>query len=137
MIQVFILTNRFKPDELQYAPSVTLPLPDANDDTRYLVRHALAGLKRIYRPGYRYNKAGVNLIGLTPSANRQASLRHGASETDKSIALMRTLDTLNREMGHDTAYLASAGIQKRWCMRRMMKSPHYTTRWDELAAATA
>lgn len=72
------------------------------------------GLERIYRPGYRYAKAGVNLIGLTPAANRQTSLLPDAPATSKSIALMRTMDAINREMGQDTAYLASAGIQKRW-----------------------
>lgn len=136
-IQVFLLTNRFKPKDPQYVPCATIPLPDANDDTRYLVRYALMGLERIYRPGYRYAKAGVNLIGLTPAANRQTSLLPDAPETRKSIALMRTLDAINREMGRDTAYLACAGIQKRWRMRRTMKSPHYTTRWNELPVATA
>ena len=136
-VQVFILTNRFKPDAPQYTPAIAIPLPDASDDTRYLVRHALMGLERIYRPRYQYIKAGVNLIGLTPSANRQASLLNDANEISKSIALMRTMDALNREMGQDSVYLASAGIQKRWRMRRMQKSPHYTTCWGELPIAFA
>ncbi|MBC7944904.1 MAG: DNA polymerase V subunit UmuC, partial [Burkholderiales bacterium] len=40
-IQVFILTNRFKADDAQYAPCATIPLPDPHDDTRYLVRYSL------------------------------------------------------------------------------------------------
>ena len=43
----------------------SLALPDAGNDTRQLVKYALLALTRLYRPGYRYNKAGV-MLGASP-----------------------------------------------------------------------
>jgi len=55
-VSVFLQTNRFKPDEPQPPPCVTAPLAVASADT--LTQAALAGLRRIYRTGFTYQKAG-------------------------------------------------------------------------------
>ena len=112
-------------------------MPEASADTRHLIQYALRGLTRLYRPGYRYGKAGVMLSGLTPAMNRQAPLFGNDAADQQSALLMKTLDAINLAMGRDTLHLAGAGIQPRWRMRRENKSPHYTTRWDELAIAHA
>ena len=49
-IQVFAMTNRFKATDRQYSNDVVVPLPNPSADTRLLVRAALFGLERIYRP---------------------------------------------------------------------------------------
>lgn len=66
-MQVYIRTNVFKPEVPQYQRSVTVPLPNATDDTRVLTRWALRVLRRIYRPGY--HKAGIMLSNIVPAAN--------------------------------------------------------------------
>ena len=137
LLQVFIQTNRFKPEEPQQSEGISLALPEASADTRHLVQYALLGLTRLYRPGYRYGKAGVMLSGLTPAMNKQATLFGNDAAEQQSALLMKTLDTINRTMGKESLHLAGAGIQPRWRMRRENKSPHYTTRWDELAIAHA
>ncbi len=137
LLQVFIMTNRFKPVEPQQAASITLALPEAGADTRYLVRYALHGLSQLYRPGYRYSKAGVMLSGLTPAANQQAALFCDTHTTQQSATLMKNLDAINARFGKDTLQLAGAGIRPGWRMRREHQSPHYTTRWNELATAYA
>ncbi|MBA2660594.1 MAG: hypothetical protein H0U72_13970 [Nitrosospira sp.] len=73
-IQVFVQTNPFREQDPQYSNSITIPLPNASSDTRLLVRAALFGLKRIYRPGFAYKKAGVMLISIAPASRRQLSL---------------------------------------------------------------
>lgn len=73
-IQVYIRTNVFKPDVPQYQPAITVPLPEASSDTRVLTHWARRALRRIYRPGYGYHKAGVMLLDLSPRSNRQFSL---------------------------------------------------------------
>jgi DNA polymerase V len=46
---------------------------------------------------------------------------------------MQTMDLINRKMGKDAIFLASAGIRNHWQMKRENKSPSYTTNWNELA----
>lgn len=136
MVQVFIQTNEHKPAEPQYYPSHTLSLPDATDDTRTLVRYALHALRGIYRPGYRYIKAGVMLSALSTKAHRQGNLLSSEAATQKAAALMAVMDTINRREGRNTVFLAGTGINPSWHMRRERQSPHYTTRWTEVPTVT-
>ena len=78
---------------------MTVPLPNASSYTRLLIRAALFSLKRIYRQGYAYKKAGVMLTGIDSATMHQESLfeLHGAC--DKSARLMSELDQLNQRYG--------------------------------------
>jgi hypothetical protein len=55
-IHVFIHTNPFREQDLQNTSSIVISLPNASADTRLLVRPALFGLKKIYKPGHAYKK---------------------------------------------------------------------------------
>ena len=129
-VNVFIRTGVFAAEPC-YSNSLTLRLPSPTDDTRRLVRTAFWSLKRLYRPGYRYRKAGVMLTVLPPDQGVQRDL-FGASETAGSAKLMQTLDRINRKMGKNTVRLAAEGFDQQWQMRQNKRSPRYTTRWDEL-----
>lgn len=121
----------------QYSKGITMPLPNASSDTRLLVRAALFGLKRIYRPGFAYKKTGVMLIGIGPAARQQLFLlpQHGAEE--KSQRLMQVMDKLNGMYGRNTISVFSAGNRKSWAMRRENMSPSYPTRWRDVPVARA
>ena len=134
-VHVFIGTSPFRENDPQYSQGLTIPLPNATSSTLKLVQAALWGLKRIYRPGYRYAKAGVMLLDITPAATQQSALFADDVADEGSIQLMQAMDLINRKMGKDTIFLASAGIGKRWRMKQGNKSPCYTTNWDELAVA--
>lgn len=137
-IHVFLQTNRFREQDAQYHPGIIIPLPDPTGDTRFLVAAALCGLRRIYRAGYRYKKAGVMLMELLPAGQQQPTLFDpGAEQAARSGKLMHALDALNRTFGRDTVMIGSAGIQRRWEMRSKNRSPRYTTRWQELPRALA
>jgi len=69
---VFINTSRFDPGA-QYRNSATFELAYSTDSTDELLAWALKGLEQIYRPGYRYKKAGVMLNRLSPAG--QLSMR--------------------------------------------------------------
>lgn len=58
-LQVFIQTSRF--DEQPYSRTAICSLEVPSADTRDFVAAALAGLQRIFVPGYRYAKAGIVL----------------------------------------------------------------------------
>lgn len=138
-IQVYIRTNIFKPEAPQYQPAITVPLPVASSDTRVLARWALRALRRIYRPGYGYHKAGVMLLNLSPRANRQFSLfdAQGGAADARSEKLMGALDDINRRYGRGVLRLAAEGVEKTWQMRRGNLSPGYTTSWDGLPVVIA
>lgn len=131
---VFIHTNPFKLDEAQYSHSEVVPV-HATADTLQIVRAALAGLKRIYRPGYRYKKSGILLMGLHPKQAQQADLFADSAESARSEKLMQVLDAVNRKMGKDSLTIAATGVRKGWHMRREMKSPDYTSDWHQLPQA--
>ncbi len=144
-VQVFLQTNPHKTGEPQYHPSIVIPLIEPTADTGLLVSHAIRGLKKIYKPGYRYQKAGVMLMELgdlktiQPDLFGPSSLFGHPSEQapQKSQRLMETLDQINRKMGRGTLRLAADGFQHTWKVRTDYPSPHYTTRWDELPVAYA
>ena len=135
-VYVFIHTNRFKEAEPQYGAGVTVALIDPSDDTLRLIAAAREGLEAIYREGYRYKKAGVMLTMLSEKDARQRCLFDNTASTEKSSRLMRVLDAVNAEFGRDTLRSAASGRHQRWAMRSEMRSPRYTTRWDELPVAS-
>ena len=46
--------------------------------------------------------------------------------------LISVIDALNRRYGSGTIRFASEGMRQDWKMRTDMRSPRYTTHWDEL-----
>jgi DNA polymerase V len=137
-VQVYIRTNIFKPEVPQYQQVMTVPLPEATDDTRELVGWALRILRRIFRTGFGYHKAGITLMNLVPREQRQQSLFHSVvEEGDRPQALMGVLDEINGRYGRRTVQFAAEGINRPWQMRRERLSPKYSTRWEELPAVLA
>lgn len=136
-IQIYIRTNPHREDGRQYQQAVLMPLPEPTDDTRRFCQAALQGLHRIYRAGYAYQKAGVMLTEIIPAAARPRTLFDDAAAQQKSHALMRTLDKINRSMGSGTIRLLGEGTDKGWAMRREHKSKGYTTEWGALPLCKA
>lgn len=138
-IQVFIQTHRFKPHEPQYNPGITVPLAQATNDTLQLIQAALAGLKRIYRPGYCYAKAGINLMDITPTGSAPVDMFADVEHIQRRATLMATLDAVNRRFGRNRLGPGAAGLEaaRGWSMKRGNKTPSYTTIWDELPVVRA
>ena len=132
---VFIQTNPFKLKDPQYTPSLVVPVGEPTDDTTRLVNTALRGLKSMHRPGFKYKKSGVLLMGLQAKHAVQATLFDDTAAQENSEKLMQVMDSVNRRMGKGSMTIAAAGTQRRWAMRRDSKSPNYTTDWDELPVA--
>lgn len=63
-VRVSIRTGMFSPDEAKYASGVIIDLPYPTDDVRMLTKAAVAALDRVFRPGFKYSKAEVLLMGL-------------------------------------------------------------------------
>lgn len=132
LLTVFVLTNPFSKTDKQYSNSITLKLPTASSNSAELIHYAVLGMKKIYRDGYRYKKAGIMLGEIIPADQVQATL-FDAPNVSRQNKLMSALDEMNDRMGVGTLKFASEGISRPWRMKSEMRSPRYTTRWDQLA----
>ncbi|MBL0010822.1 MAG: DUF4113 domain-containing protein [Nitrosomonas sp.] len=135
-VYIAIRTSPFNEKERYYANGLTIPLPAPTDDTMRLTKAALWGLRKIYRGGYRYQKAGVMLSELVSANNRQLDLFGSITTERKSSQLMDVIDQINARMGKSTLRLASEGFRQPWKMKQGNRSPSYTTKWDELICVT-
>jgi DNA polymerase V len=134
-INVFLATNQFKKNQAQYYKHITVPFPQSSSYTPTIIKSALNGLEKIYKTGYRYKKAGVMLTGISSCQSKQLNLF--CSEKKGSDSLMNVLDQINLKWGRDTMQFAAAGMTRPWSMRQSLKSPSYTTNWQELPLVKA
>ena len=131
-VSVFINTSRFNKPHENYWNETTVPLPTHTDSTILLTKTVLWGLRRIYRRGFEYQKAGVRLSGLVSAQTRQTDLFGLLPKGYTSQELIEVVDQINNRMGNGTIRLTSEGLQQNWMMKREKMSQEYTTDWDEL-----
>lgn len=114
--------------------STTVDFPEASNDTLALIRAAKWGVRRIWKSGYRYAKAGLMTVDLVPLEASQRALI-GALDREKSGRLMAALDACNARHGRGAVFSAASGVERQkraWVTRFDMRSPRYTTRIDEV-----
>ncbi|ARM35524.2 Y-family DNA polymerase (plasmid) [Legionella longbeachae] len=131
---VFVHTNRFREDLAQHFQSIEFRLINPTDDLRLITKIAKRCLRRIFKSGYYYKKAGVCLEDLIPKDPRQLDLFHQPSDEQlhHTEQLMTVFEQINQKYGRSTIRLAAEGYSKPWAMRAELKSPAYTTRWSEV-----
>ena len=137
-VTVFVQTDRHKPVE-QYSNAFTARMPVATEDSRELARVAAWCLRRVWRDGHLYKKAGVLLGELGKLEARQPGLFDGRDH-EKTRRLMAAMDGINQKQGRGAVRLAAASpleLQpcRTWHLRSNLRSPRWTTRWDELPVA--
>jgi DNA polymerase V len=131
IITVFIQTNRFKINDLQYNNSATIEIPVASNYTPKLMEYAFLLLSKLWKPGYNYKKCGVILSGLSA----QNTIQHNLFEEENSLKnkkTMQIMDALNIKYGRNTLKFASLGNKCEWKLKQENLSPKYTTDWNEL-----
>ncbi len=133
-ISVFVVpkeqshTARFR-----HGPSISsyIVLPQATSITQELIKPALAMVDELFEDGRQYKKAGVMLSGIVPDASIQGNLFAPAAQ-NKSRSLMSMIDNVNFAMRNDVLKFAASGTSRNWKMQQNLRSPRYTTRWEEL-----
>ena len=119
-ITVFIRTSPFQSKFGHYSNSKTIDFPIATNNSIEIVKTALSALETIFKNGYRYQKAGVLLTGLS---NDDGKKNLFSSEKDEKInSLMKSIDSTNYRYGRSAISLASAGVKKKWNMKREYSS---------------
>ena len=130
-VTIFIRTSPFDKNRKYYSNSITIELPVATNNSIELVKTAISGLKKIYKYGYFYQKAGIILSKLRDASEKELNLLAPILE-NKSKPLMRAIDFTNAKYGRNAISIAQAGISNDWKMRREHSSKIDTASFDFL-----
>ena len=137
IIGVFIDSNHFRPDLMQYCNMREKQLATPTSSTIEIVKAATNCLNSIYRPEIYYKKAGGLLLNVIPDSAIQPDLftfdakRHG-----QLAQLDKAMDKINKVEGTETIILSSQqypqGKKFADAIKHDYKSPNPTTRWSDI-----
>ena len=108
---------------------VVLDVP--TNDSMEITSQALSVLKRIYKDGFNYKKAGVIVGDIVSEESRQLSL-FDTKNIFKTKDIMNAMDDINRKMGRNKIRLAVQGFDRKWRLKQEKLSPCYTTRFEDV-----
>ena len=131
IINVFIQTNKYRIADKQYFNSISIPLNVATNTSNELIKFAMWGLDKIYRPGYNFKKVGVMMLNLIPETQVQGGLFDTANR-ERDNKLMKTLDACNKAFGKDLVRFATQGYNRNWKGKQERLSPCYTTNINQI-----
>ena len=129
-VLIFVRSNRFQRQRPQYSKSVLMRLPFQTNSSIEISKVAVEGLKKIYKKGYHYKKAGVIVMNIRPEKNIQKTL---FTESDpRHKPLMQVMDQINKTWGSSKVKLGSQDPGRTWIMKQEHLSRRYTTRLNEI-----
>ena len=136
MIIVFIETNPFATNQAQYYNQVVLQLPVSTNDSTELIYFAEQGLKKIFKAGYKYKKAGVIVSEIVPERPFQGDLFDTRDRT-KYNKVMEVMDKLNTSYGRQKVKIATQGFDRKWKLKNEQLSPCYSTNIKDILVVKA
>jgi DNA polymerase V len=138
LVEVFVVT-REQSHDAGFRHGATLreaiTLPRATSNTHELIKPAIELVDKLYQKDQWYKKAGVMLGNIVPDNSIQGNL-FGEDIRAENRQLMEVVDNINFSQRDDILKFARSGTTRNWKMRQELRSPRYTTRWEELARAT-
>ena len=132
-VTVFIHTNPFQQNQPQYRNGITVGLHQPTNDTLFGIKLARQLLKKIYKPGYKYKKAGIILDQISSNMSQQLSF---FQTVETKSSLMRAMDQINERYGKDTIHSSSIQRFNALKLPQSMISPQYTTKWCDILAVS-
>ncbi|MBC7707939.1 Y-family DNA polymerase [Polaromonas sp.] len=132
---ITISTNRLKPGYQRVNRYLTFMTPTA--DTGVITQQLMTALGTMYNPRAQYHRANVLLYNLQPEDSLQADLFGDVDlvASSQSRHRMQALDAINKRYGNNTIRFAAEDLSRAWQPKRLLSSPHYTTRWADLPSA--
>ena len=127
---VFVKSDPHKKGSIPYRNSCVLPLPHATNSSITLSKYAIMGLKKMFREGIHYKKAGVMIMGLVPTEERQLTLFQNNNE--KHLAVMQSFDKIHKRFGPHRIKLGNQDLKRTWKMRQEHLSQRFTTELNEV-----
>lgn len=140
-VMTFIQSNFFRDDLPNYSSSWVTSFATPTSTTTDIVKAATAILKRIYREGIQYKRAGVMVSAITTASHIQPDLfTFNPEERLKRNRLSRVIDKINKLQGPDTVIVATQQYKEidengkhlhfKNAIRRSFKSPDYSTSYN-------
>ena len=143
IVGVFLNTNPFREDLAQYWNYQETRLLTPSASTVAITKAAHDVLSQIYRPGYKYKKAGVIVMGIGPDSPIQQDLFDvNAEQFQKMKRLDEVVDRINRMHGSETVVLGAQQYTKpngkgradvfANAIKHDFRSKNPTTRWSDI-----
>jgi DNA polymerase V len=107
----------------------------ATNDTMAMVRAAEEVLEQLYEADVPYQKVGVSVVGIEPIEGVPLTLF--TKKTADNTSLLQAIDAINSAAGTEMITVGSRLQGKQWQAKALMRSPAYTTRWSDIAHASA
>ena len=134
IISVFVVPKeQSHTTHFSHGPTISsyVTLPVATSATHELIKPAVKLVDKLFEKGRLYKKAGVMLSGLVPDTTIQGNLFAAEADNNKRL-LMSMIDNVNFAMRNDIVKFAASGTTRDWKMRQELRSPRYTSRWEEI-----
>lgn len=129
-VMLYLHTNQYSTTSKQQHEYVEMGLTMATSNVTELAPIFYQMLKRLYRPRYKYKKAGVLFSHLVLEAQQLNFIEQGSRELRTVAALA---NSLNDKYGQNALYIAARNpkiIEE--ITNRKWVSPRYTTKFDEI-----
>ena len=133
---VYAHTSSFRTDIEQHYLNEMVALPVATANTAELVSYALAALRKAYRPGVLYKKAGVILLKIIPETAMMQDL-FDPKDREKEDRLQRVLDHIDDRHGKRAIVLGAQLTSDTPVYKTDHKSPLYTTDLRDIISVKA
>jgi len=132
-IGVFLQTNRHTNFGF-YQNFRSIKMNSATNYTPTLIDYSKNALQSIFKPGYKYKRAGVLLTEICSDKEFQQNIfvQHDSDQTKKNSNLMQAVDRLNSFWGVGTIKFATQQLGTSNYVEQTMRSARYTTNWLEL-----
>lgn len=131
-IIVMLVIDKHKYQSQKYYFNKAVTLPYATNSTLTISNAAISILKELCS-GYEnvmFKKAGVIVTEFIDENKKQLQLFE--EENPKHLALMKTMDLLNKKIGNRKVKLASQNLTLTWNMKQNHLSRKYTTKFNEI-----
>ena len=143
IVGVFLSTNPFREDLLQYWNFQETRLITPTSSTIPIVKAATDVLRSIYKQGYQYKRGGVIVMGISPKSPIQQDLFDiNAEQIEKFKKLDKVIDRINRCYGSETIVIGSQQYTQKDgkgkadvfanAIKHEFKSKNPTTRWSDI-----
>ena len=143
IVGVFVSSNPFREDLLQYWKYDEKRLITPTSSTIPIVKAASEVLDKIFIQGVQYKRAGVIVMGISPSSPLQQDLFDiNAEQIEKFNRLDKVIDRINRCYGSETIVIGSQQYTQKNgkgkaevfanAIKHDFKSKNPTTRWSDI-----
>jgi len=132
---VSLSSNRHKPGYQRRDLWFTFNTPTA--DTGLITAQIIAELDKSFNRSQQYHRANVLLLDLVPQDSLQADLLGyvDIEQDNRSQRRLAAVDHIAHRYGKGRIGYAAEKLSQAWQPKRQLRSPRYTTSWDDLPQA--